>query len=40
MEVGKVTIINKGIKYECIFFEGPGNGLTLLEMPDHKRLQP
>ena len=39
MGVCKVTIINKGIKYQSIFFLVSGNRLALFGMPDCERLQ-
>ena len=38
MEICRVTMINKGIEYQCNFYVVSGNGPSLLGMPDHKWL--
>ena len=35
----RVTLIDKGIKYQCSFFVVPGNRTALLGMPDWEHLQ-
>ena len=37
--IWRVTIINKSIKFQCIFSVMPGNGPALLGMPECERLQ-
>ena len=39
ISICRVTIINKGIQFQCIFFAVPGNGPAFLGMPDCENLQ-
>ena len=39
MDACKITIIKKGIKFQCNFFVVMGNWPALLGMPDCERLQ-